>query len=196
MGTIEIIVLAFALAADAFSVAVSVGIVLTSANTDEPGSISGRQMFRLSWHFGLFQFLMPIVGWAAGRTIVDWIAPVDHWVALGLLCYVGGRMIRESFQPPEQRNTNRDPTRGMSLVVLSVATSIDALAVGLALAMSDVAIWVPCLVIGIVAGGMTIVGMTIGRRLGQLFSRRIETVGGIILIGIGVRIVLEHLSVI
>jgi len=162
------------------------------------GRISPRQLFRLSWHFGLFQFLMPVVGWAAGRTIVGsvgWVEQADHWIALALLGYVGGKMIWESSQPPETRDPAKDPTRGMSLVMLSVATSIDALAVGLSMAMLKVPVVLPCVIIGVVAGSMTVVGMTIGRGLGRVFSRRIEAVGGVILILIGVRIVLEHMSV-
>lgn len=198
MGLIEITVLALALAADAFSVAVGVGIALTSAHGNASGRLSGRPLFRLSWHFGLFQFLMPIVGWAAGRTVVTslaWIEQADHWIALGLLTYVGGKMIWEARKPEADRDRTQDPTRGLSLVILSLATSMDALAVGLSMAMLRVAILLPCVIIGLVAGGMTILGMTLGRRLGRLFSSRIETVGGLVLILIGIRIVLDHLGI-
>jgi putative Mn2+ efflux pump MntP len=178
--------IAIGLAMDAFAVALASGLVL--------GQVSGRQTFRLSFHFGLFQFLMPVVGWLAGLTIEQWIGSVDHWIAFGLLATIGGKMVWEGFHPEEAATGRTDPTRGLSLVVLSVATSIDALAVGLSLGMLGVRIWYPAIVIGIVTAALTALGMHLGRPLGVRFGHRMEVMGGLILVGIGVRILVAHLA--
>jgi putative Mn2+ efflux pump MntP len=171
---------------DAFAVAIGAGLQLCQ--------VTNRQKFRLAWHFGLFQAFMPVLGWLAGLTLVQYIEPVDHWIAFGLLAVIGGKMIYEALKHPEQEVDRCDPTKGWSLVLLSVATSIDALAVGLSLAVLGVDIWFPAIVIGIVAGVLTIVGLELGTRFGALLGRRMEVVGGLILIGIGVKILVEHLT--
>jgi manganese efflux pump family protein len=186
MEPLTLIGIAIGLAMDAFAVSIAVGLTLKQ--------VSLRQTFRLSYHFGLFQALMPIIGWLAGRSIAQWIGPVDHWVAFGLLTAIGGKMIYEAVKDEEHEGERKDPTKGASLVVLSVATSIDALAVGLSLALLGVAIWYPALVIGLVALGFTAVGLHLGKRFGALLGRRMEIVGGVILILIGVRILVEHLT--
>ncbi|GAB6084645.1 manganese efflux pump MntP family protein [Desulfuromonas carbonis] len=187
MDIFSLFAIALALAMDAFAVALGAGLTLQR--------LGGRHLFRLGFHFGLFQALMPILGWLAGLTIQRWIESYDHWVAFGLLALVGGKMIHEAFAAAEVRD-ERDPTRGLTLVLLSVATSIDALAVGLSLAMLQVSIWLPALVIGLVAGGLTVAGMLLGRRigarLGALWGPRVEIAGGLILIAIGIKIVLQH----
>lgn len=186
MGWLGILSIAVALSADAFAVAVVTGLVL------QP--LTGRQVFRLAFHFGLFQALMPMLGWIAGKAVHGYIAPFDHWIALGLLSFVGVRMIREALSHEEEERTGRDPTRGWDLVLLSIATSIDALAVGLSLAMVESPIVVPAVAIGIVTGTLTTLGMLLGRRIGTCWSKRVEVVGGLILIAIGLKIVVEHLS--
>ena len=138
--------------------------------------------------------VMPVVGWLAGLTVQQQVAAWDHWIAFGLLAFVGGKMLREAFAAEEDRATSSDPTRGVSLVVLSVATSIDALAVGFSLSLLGVEIWWPALVIGLVAGVLTVAGMLIGRRAGDHWGPRVEIVGGLVLIGIGVKILVEHLG--
>ena len=175
--------IAVALAMDAFAVALATGLTLDS--------VTGRHLFRLGFHFGLFQALMPIVGWLAGRTVQHLIAAYDHWVAFALLAFVGGKMLWEAFHG-EETPENHDPTRGMSLILLSVATSIDALAVGLSLAMLGVSIWTPALVIGLVAGGLTVCGMLLGRRVGSLWGQRVVIFGGVVLCLIGLKILIEH----
>jgi len=182
----HIIALAVALAMDAFAVAVATGVTLKTVNL--------RQTFRLSWHFGLFQALMPVIGWTAGLTIKDLIQAWDHWVAFILLFLVGGNMLREAFGQAEDECVVRDPTRGLSLIMLSVATSIDALAVGLSLAVVRVSIVTPCLVIGLVAGAFTIIGLYLGQRLANAcrISRFAEILGGTVLILIGLNILREH----
>jgi putative Mn2+ efflux pump MntP len=137
---------------------------------------------------------MPIVGWLAGLTVAEYIAPVDHWIAFGLLAAIGGKMIYEALKNEDDEGGRSDPTKGWSLILLSVATSIDALAVGLSLAMLNVDIWYPAVVIGVVAAAFTIVGLQLGRRFGALLGRRMEVIGGLILIGIGVKILIEHLK--
>lgn len=176
--------LALALALDAFAVAVTVGMVLPR--------LSFRPVFRLAWHFGLFQFLMPVIGWAAGLTLQRWIEAYDHWVAFGLLVLIGGKMVRESFEIKKVEN-QADPTRGWNLVILSVATSVDALAVGLMLALLGVSVWGPGVIIGVVAATLTFLGLHLGRKLGHCLGARMELIGGLVLIGIGLKILISHL---
>lgn len=186
MSFLNIMAIAIALAMDAFAVAIATGVRLKR--------VSLRQFFRLSWHFGLFQAMMPVVGWAAGLTVRDRIERYDHWVAFGLLTFVGVNMIREAFRLEEDAREKHDPTRGLTLVMLSVATSIDALAVGLTIAMLQVGIWLPALVIGLVAGGFTLLGLHLGKAVGsaERLSPLAGVIGGMVLIGIGVKILAEH----
>lgn len=190
MSSVELIAIAVGLAMDALAVSLGIGLTLKD--------VSARQTFRIGFHFGLFQALMPVVGWLAGRSISTYISTFDHWVAFGLLCAIGGKMVYESLRPEPTEapppGACPDPTRGVSLVVLSVATSIDALAVGLSLALLKVQIWYPAVVIGVVAGALSTIGIRVGGRLGGVFGRRMETVGGLILIAIGVKILVEHLG--
>lgn len=184
MDVITLLGIAVALAMDAFAVALGTGMTVAP--------LTGRHLFRLGFHFGLFQALMPIVGWLAGLTIQHWIAAYDHWIAFGLLVGVGGKMIHEAFADEDGSQPDSDPTRGVSLVLLSVATSIDALAVGLSLALLGVSIWGPALVIGLVAGGLTVTGMLLGQRIGAIWGRRVEILGGSVLCAIGLKILVEH----
>ena len=185
MDAITLIGLALALAMDAFAVALGTGAVLSS--------LTGRHLFRLGFHFGLFQALMPVIGWLAGLTIIQWVEAWDHWIAFSLLAIIGGRMIYEAFSD-EEKTDDRDPTKGLSLVLLSIATSIDALAVGFSLSVIGVSIWMPALVIGLVAGVLTIAGMLLGGRIGDRWGSRVEILGGLVLIAIGAKILIEHLS--
>ncbi len=179
-----LLALALALAMDAFAVAIVTGLTL------DP--LRRRQIFRLAFHFGLFQALMPAIGWLAGKAIHGYIAAFDHWIAFTLLAFVGGKMVWGALRGREEERTAVDPTTGWQLVVLSVATSIDALAVGLSLAMIRSPIVVPAVVIGLVAALLTTLGMILGRRVGVLWGRRVEVLGGVILLGIGLKILLEH----
>jgi manganese efflux pump family protein len=181
---LTILGIAVALAMDAFAVALAAGTVL------DP--VTGRHLFRFGFHFGLFQFFMPIIGWLAGLSVQKWITAYDHWIAFALLAFVGVKMIWEALHDDKDDAVPSDPTRGLSLVMLAVATSIDALAVGLTLAMLGVGIWRPAVVIGLVAGILTVAGMLLGRRLGQIWGKRVEVCGGLILCGLGLKILLEH----
>jgi putative Mn2+ efflux pump MntP len=185
MLLIDVLLLAVGLAMDA---------CVVSAGAGASGrSTGGRATFRLGFHFGLFQFLMPIVGWFAGLTIAGAIGSVDHWIAFILLAIVGGRMIRSGLKGEEEKGAG-DPSKGWTLVMLSIATSIDALAVGFSLAMIGVDILFPAVVIGVVTAAMSVAGLRLGARLGARFGHRMEVVGGMILIFVGARIVFEHLT--
>ncbi len=187
MDPLTTLAIAVGLAMDAFGASLAAGVAL--------GRLTPRQTFRLAWHFGLFQFGMPVLGWAAGLTARKWMEAFDHWVAFGLLALVGAHMIWGAVHGSEQRASRSDPTRGLTLIVLSVATSIDALAVGLSFAALRVSVWIPAAIIGGVCSAMTLVGASLGERASRSsLGRRAGVVGGVILIGIGVRILIGHLS--
>ena len=155
-------------------------------------TVTPRHLFRLAFHFGLFQALMPVIGWLAGVRLATLLAAWDHWIAFGLLAFVGGRMILSGMDRSEERII-KDPSRGLTMVMLSLATSIDALAVGLSLAMLDVNIWYPSVVIGVITSAMSLCAIFLGKRLGTLFGKRMEILGGLILTGIGLRILVAQL---
>ena len=136
---------------------------------------------------------MPFLGWLVGRAVVEIIADYDHWAAFVLLAIVGGRMIWESFRAGETRSQNTDITKGILLLTLSVATSIDALVVGLSFAFLEISIVMASLTIGTVAFVITATGFLLGRKIGKLIGERAEAIGGVILIGIGLRILLTHI---
>jgi putative Mn2+ efflux pump MntP len=183
---INTLALAVALAMDAFAVSIASGVSLRN--------VSARQTFRLAWHFGLFQAMMPIIGWGAGFTVRSLIEAYDHWVAFALLVFVAQGMLRSAFKGGPAEADAKDPTKGMTMVMLSVATSIDALAVGLSLSMINVSIWTPALIIGLVAGAFTTAGMHLGKVIGSMtqLSRWAEMTGGIVLLAIGINILREH----
>jgi putative Mn2+ efflux pump MntP len=182
---LDILALAVALAMDALAVALATGVALKR--------VSRRQTFRLAWHFGLFQALMPIIGWALGLSVRSAIERFDHWIAFALLAFIGAKMIREAFALTEEAE-RADPTRGWSLVMLSVATSIDALAVGLSMSMLGLSIWTPAAVIGLVCLLFTAAGLHLGRFVGNAarLSFAAEILGGVVLIAIGLNILRDH----
>ena len=170
--------IAVALAMDAFAVAIATGVSLKQ--------VSFRQTFRLSWHFGLFQALMPVIGWALGASIENYVAAYAHWVAFIMLALVGSNMLKEAILSDEDEDLTpirRDSTKGMTMVMLSIATSIDALAVGY-----------PATVIGIVAGLFTIAGLHLGKKVARLtsLSTWAEIIGGLVLWLIGLNILRER----
>lgn len=182
---LSVLLIAIGLSADCFAVALG-------------GSISMRrvarlQVLRASTAFGLFQALMPVIGWLVGLTVAGLIADYDHWAAFALLALVGSRMIWESFHSRSERSGGTDFTRGLILLTLSVATSIDALAVGLTFAFLEINIALASVTIGAVAFVVTATGFLLGRKAGALIGKRAEIVGGVVLIGIGLRILLEHI---
>jgi putative Mn2+ efflux pump MntP len=182
---ITVLGISLGLAMDAFAVSVATGLKLRR--------VTRRHLFRLAFHFGLFQFLMPVIGWYLGRQVAPLIESVDHWIAFGLLALIGGRMLWEARRA-EDSATQIDPTRGWSLVTLSVATSIDALAAGIGLAFLRESIWIPSATIGVVTATLTAIGIRFGSRMGRRWGRRAEVAGGCVLILIGLRIVVTHLT--
>lgn len=168
---------------DAFAVSIAAGITI--------GRVRPRQVFRLALHFGLFQFMMPILGWLAGSRISSYVTDYDHWLAFGLLSIIGGKMLLDAGSGAGKK-TKADPTKGWLLVLLSIATSIDALAVGLSMALLQVPILLPCVVIGLVAASFSAVGITFANRLLRRWERVAEAFGGCVLILIGLRILISH----
>ena len=183
MNWITVLGISLGLAMDAFAVSIASGLRL--------GHATPRQVFRLSFHFGLFQFLMPVIGWHIGQQVVSVIDSFDHWIAFGLLSLIGGRMVWEASRE-EKSTAKADPTRGMSLVTLSVATSVDALVAGVGLAFLRESIWLTSMTIGIVTAALTGFGITFGSRWGSRWGHWAEFMGGGVLILIGLRIVVAH----
>lgn len=179
----EIALLALSLALDATAVSMAAAAAGWAAD--------GRARFRLAFHFGLFQGLMPLLGWLAGRSLAAGFAAVDHWIAFGLLGWIGVGMLHGGLKADED-SPRADPTRGWTLVALSVATSIDALAVGATLAMLGVPIVTPALAIGLTAAALSLVGILVGHRAGRRFGQRLEVAGGLVLIALGLKILVEH----
>lgn len=177
--------IALGLSADCFAVAVSGSVIRKD--------YSKIDVLRVALSFGLFQALMPVLGWLAGKTVVDYIGKYDHWVAFVLLVLVGGKMLWESFHSADENARKTDITKGLPLLILSVATSIDALAVGLSFALLEVNMLVASLTIGIIALVITAAGFIIGRKSHKLLGKRTELIGAVILIAIGLRILLSHL---
>jgi len=184
MDIITIFGIAVGLAMDAFAVSIASGAVVCS--------IKFRNAFKLSFTFGLFQAFMPVIGWYAAIRVKSFIQGIDHWIAFVLLTIVGAKMIYESFAL--QDNESKMELFSLKwLVALGIATSIDALVIGITFAFLNVSIVIPAAIIGIVCFTFSFFGFVIGCKIGHLFERRIETIGGIILIGIGLKILLEHL---
>ena len=181
---VSILIIAIGLSADCFAVSIS-GSVAMQRTTP-------LQIIRTAFTFGLFQAIMPVIGWLIGRNLVTLVADYDHWVAFALLLLIGGKMIWESLHESED-NEKTDITRGLTLLTLAVATSIDALAVGLTFAFLRISIALASSTIGVIAFIVTILGFLTGEKVGQLFGKRAEIVGGIVLIAIGIRILLSHL---
>jgi putative Mn2+ efflux pump MntP len=184
MSILEMILIAIGLAMDASAVSMTAAAAGFVKNN--------RAVFRLAFHFGLFQALMPLIGWVVGSTIVEYISMWDHWVAFALLALVGGRMIYSGFVPYNEKLVV-NPTRGWTLITLSIATSIDALAAGFSFSMLNVNIWLPCLLIGVITVLLSALSTRIGKSAGQWLGHRVEIFGGLILISIGLRILTVHL---
>jgi putative Mn2+ efflux pump MntP len=136
---------------------------------------------------------MPVLGWLAGRTVVEFIADYDHWVAFALLATVSGRMLWESFHPERGQEKQVDITKGIVLITLSIATSIDALAIGLSFALLEVNIIIASLTIGAVAFFITTIGFMAGKRASKIIGKRAEAIGGVVLLAIAFRILLSHI---
>ncbi len=188
MNLAVILGIAVALGMDAFAVAIGVSLMM--------GGCSTRQMLRLSFSFGLFQFFMPVLGWLAGHTVQKRIQKFDDWIAAGLLLFVAGKMIKESLEKKRDGTSaasRPDMIRGRRLAMLSLATSLDALAVGLGLAALNVPVVYPAVVIGFVAFTMTAAGTKLGPLLGRWAGKWAEIAGGAVLLLIAAKILIDHL---
>jgi len=182
---ISIVFIALGLSADCFAVALGAGV----ANCN----YTRRQVLRAGLSFGLAQAVMPVLGWLAGRTVTDYIATCDHWIAFGLLVLVSGRMLWESLRPGHSEEKKTDITRGAALLVLSVATSIDALAIGLSFAFLKTNIALASPIIGVIAFAATVLGFALGRKAGRFAGKWAEIGGAVILLAIAFRILLGHI---
>ncbi len=173
----EIIVISIGLGFDAFSVALASGAQ----------GFTPRRAFRLGWHFGLFQFIMPIIGWGLGEIISGFIGCYGNWVVFILLIGIGGKMISEGIKDTPKEIP--DLSKGWNLVSLSVATSLDALGVGFGLGLLGYSILKPAIIIGIICAAMTLTGLYLGVRVYDKLGHRALIIGGVILVGIGIKMV-------
>ena len=182
MSILTIVLTSFGLAMDAFAVSVGGGISIKK--------VSWKDAFLISLFFGGFQFLMPVLGWLAGLSFRDLIEQFDYWVAFILLAFIGVKMIYESFDDEEEEGTN---FRSLSvLLTLAIATSIDALAVGLGFSMIEIPIISSALIIGVITFILCFFGVYLGDKFGDVFEKKAELVGGIVLVLIGFKILIEH----
>jgi putative Mn2+ efflux pump MntP len=175
--------IAVGLALDALAVSIAAGVSIAT--------VTPRHVFRMAFHFGLFQLGMTILGWGAGSTVSEHVAAWDHWLAFGLLSLVGGKMLLDACRGTD-KTARADPTRGWMLVALSIATSIDAFAVGLSMAFLKVSVVLPCVVIGLVAAGFSAVGITFAGRVLHKWGRVVQVLGAVVLILIGIRVLISH----
>ena len=178
------ILIALSLAMDSFSVSITRGLAKSQFKLL-------TEALKVGVFFGFFQALMPIIGWLAGVSIIDFISAFDHWIAFGLLIFIGIRMIYESIKTESKKIVNS--SRISVLFMLSIATSIDALAVGLSYSFLDGSIVTPAVIIGVITFSLSFLGVYIGKRFGNYFEK-IGLLGGLILIGIGIRILSEHIG--
>lgn len=181
MSLTELFLIAIGLSMDAFAVSVSNGMAITNLRV--------RDALKFGFFFGFFQMLMPLIGWAAGHLFSTYIMAFDHWVAFVLLSYIGIKMIRDAKCGEEAAGS----TRFRVLLILAVATSIDALAAGITFAFMNVNILFSVAVIGLITFTLSTVGALIGKRVGCSMGSRAQIVGGVLLIGMGIKILVEHL---
>ena len=184
MGLITIIIIALALAMDAFAISIVSGAAYRRLKV--------KHALRMAVSFGAFQAFMPLIGSLAGLTIKEHIADYDHWAAFGLLAAVGGKMIYESFKIKTIRK-NFNPSNIVVLLLLSVATSIDALAVGITISLLKVSITMAVVIIGLITFALSYLGVYIGKKVGHFFENKIQAIGGLVLIALGIKILIEHL---
>lgn len=189
MGFIELLLLAVGLSMDAFAVSICKGLSMKKASVKGMAVCGG-------W-FGSFQALMPLIGYLAGRMFADAIAVYDHWVAFGLLFMIGANMLREALSKKEgEEEAESGDLSVKTMFVMAVATSIDALAVGVSLAMAgDVNIWTAVILIGCTTFILSAVGVKVGSIFGNQFEKKAQAAGSVILMLLGIKILLEHLGI-
>lgn len=184
MAIIPIIFIALGLAMDAFAVSITTGLALKKAKVNDA--------LKMALSFGLFQAIMPALGWWIGISLRDFISSIDHWIAFSLLLFVGCKMIYEAITvKPHKRGINS--LSFYFILVLSIATSIDALAIGVSFALLGVSIILPIIVIGSITFLLSFFGFVAGSKFGRLLGRKVEIAGGIVLISIGIKILVDHL---
>lgn len=202
MDLLSIVLIAFGLSMDAFAVSVTNGITIRN--------LKSSHALKIGAYFGGFQALMPVIGWAVGSQFKDYIVSIDHWIAFGLLAFIGIKMIHEALEHSEEGKDGMEEAaiskqlpeaagselKAGRLVVLAVATSIDALAVGVSFAFLSVSILGASAAIGLITFAVCVAGVFIGKRFGSLLKKKAEIAGGVILVLIGAKILFEHMDII
>lgn len=186
MGFLELLFTGVGLSMDAFAVAVCKGLCMPK--------VRWGQAFVIALFFGGFQALMPLIGWAAGSLFASSIVSIDHWVAFGLLALIGAKMLWDAFHEEAEKAECKTKLDLRELTLLAIATSIDALAVGITFAFLGVNIWVAIAIIGLTTFALSLIGVVIGNQFGSRFEKLATITGGIVLILIGLKILAEHLS--
>ncbi len=184
MEYFSVIIIAIGLAMDTFAVSIASGAAYKQ--------LQKKHAFRMALFFGGFQAFMPLIGALAGLSVKKYIQGLDHWIACVILCAIGGKMIYESLKIAETRK-NFNPSNILVLLTLSVATSIDALVVGITLSLVASNILVAALIIGFITFMLSYAGVDIGKKFGHMFENKIEVLGGLVLIALGIKILLEHI---
>lgn len=186
MSIVNLLIVAFGVSADAFAVSLAQGVKVRQR--------LHRDALLVAITFGLFQALMPLIGWMLGAQFASFIAPVDHWVVFGILLFIGGQMLWDALRGGDDEAAATGGIGAKRLIVLALATSIDALAVGLTFAFLEVAILPAVALIGVVTAALTYIGVVLGHRVGTRWQKPAEIIGGLVLIGIGLKVLIEHLA--
>ena len=186
MGILEILLVSIGLAMDAFAVSICKGLSMKKMNW--------KNAIIVGLYFGIFQGLMPIIGYFLGSTFESFVTQIDHWIAFGLLGFIGINMLKEAFSK-DSENCN-DSIDFKTMIILAIATSIDALAVGITFAFLKVNVILAATMIGVLTFLISVLGIKIGNKFGDKYERKAETVGGLILIFMGIKILLEHTGII
>ncbi|MGI5838781.1 MAG: manganese efflux pump MntP family protein [bacterium] len=191
MSILSLVMIAVGLSMDAFAVSVTNGITIKG--------LQFRHAFKIAFFFGFFQAFMPVLGWTAGVRFSEYIIAFDHWVAFIVLAMIGGKMIYESLKEADGQSeaavVREDPVNNRTLTMLAVATSIDALAVGVSFSFLNIAIFTAALIIGCITFCLSFAGVMFGEKCGQFLQKKAEVLGGVILILIGTKILLEHTGI-
>lgn len=183
MDLISITLIAIGLSMDSFAVSISNGLTISNLNV--------KRILTISFCLALFQAVMPLLGWLAGTGMEKYIRQYDHWIAFILLSFIGIRMIYEALKKKESQAEQE--LKGLTLLGQSIATSIDALVIGISFAVLDISIISPILIIGLVTFIASLLGLHLGKKLGEKTGKQVEILGGILLVGIGFKILIEHL---
>lgn len=186
MEILEIMLLGISLAMDAFAVSICKGLSMEKINW--------KKGITIGLYFGIFQALMPVIGYFLGSAFESFVTSIDHWIAFVLLFFIGGNMIKEAFSEDEKENCN-DNVDFKTMIILAIATSIDALAVGITFAFLNVNLLLAVSIIGLTTFIISLIGVKIGNKFGNKYEKKAQITGGIILLLIGTKILLEHLGV-